>query len=127
MKTRRIMTYHNEKGKSTVKWDNEIESVPGRSGFSHATVWATKQLPAQFTDEDPRSWEIGTTIENGSVFRIIQYDRGVSGEEFQKRLYRRIRTASEKSPQIFSLHEKVLPQVPIRYGLPQGPRYQEEL
>jgi quercetin dioxygenase-like cupin family protein len=78
MKTRRIVTYHNEKGKSTVKWDNEIESVPGRSGFSHATVWATKQLPAQFTDEDPRSWEIGTTIENGSVFRIIQYDPGVA-------------------------------------------------
>ncbi len=127
MKTRRIVTYHNEKGKSTVKWDNEIESVPGRSGFSHATVWATKQLPAQFTDEDPRSWEIGTTIENGSVFRIIQYDPGVSGEEFPKRLYRRIRTASEKSPQLFPLYKKVLPQVSLRYGLPRGPRYQEEL
>jgi quercetin dioxygenase-like cupin family protein len=79
MKVRRIVTYHNEEGKSTVKWDKEIESVPGRPGFSHATVWATKQLPVQLTDEDPRSWEIGTTIENGSVFRIIQYDPGVAG------------------------------------------------
>ena len=79
MKLRRVVTGHNEKEKSIVQWDDEIETIPGRPGFSHSTVWATRQLPVQLTDEDPNTWEIGTTIENGSVFRVIQYEPGVAG------------------------------------------------
>ena len=60
-----------------VKWDSNIDSIPGRPGFSQAPMWATKQLPPQLTDEDPAEWEIGTTIANGSVFRIIEYRPGV--------------------------------------------------
>ena len=60
-----------------VKWDSHIDSIPGRPGFSQAPMWATKQLPPKLTDEDPAEWEIGTTIANGSVFRIIEYRPGV--------------------------------------------------
>lgn len=77
MKIRRVVTGHNADGKAVVKWDNEIESVLGRPGFSHVPVWATDQLPPQLTEEDPVTWEIGTTIANGSVFRVIQFDPGV--------------------------------------------------
>ena len=53
MKIRRVVTGHNKEGKSIVKWDSEIEAIPGRPGFSHAPMWATKQLPADLTEEDP--------------------------------------------------------------------------
>lgn len=78
MKIRRVVTGHNANGKAVVKWDSEIESIAGRPGFSHAPMWATDGLPPRLTDEDPSTWQIGTTIANGSVFRIIKYDPGVS-------------------------------------------------
>jgi quercetin dioxygenase-like cupin family protein len=78
MKIRRVVTGHNQKGQSCVKWDSELETAAGRPGFSQAPLWATKELPAQLTEEDPAQWEFGTTIANGSVFRIARYEPGVS-------------------------------------------------
>ena len=49
-----------------------------RKGFQDTLVWATDSLPPVLTDNDPASWEIGTTISKGSVFRIIQYDPGLA-------------------------------------------------
>lgn len=81
MKIRRVVTGHDENGKAVVKWDSEIECVSGRPGFSRAEMWASKQLPPVLSDEDPTTWEIGTSIANGSVFRIIQFDPGVAGRQ----------------------------------------------
>jgi quercetin dioxygenase-like cupin family protein len=78
MKIRRVVTGHNNEGRSIIKWDSEVEAISGRPGFSHVPLWATKQLPAQLTDEDPNTWEIGTTIADGSVMRIIRYEPGVA-------------------------------------------------
>ena len=78
MKVRRVVTGHDEKGRARVVVDSTIDAVPGRQGFQHALVWATDELPPVLTDEDPSTWEIGTTISNGSVFRVIQYDPGVA-------------------------------------------------
>jgi len=79
MKIRRVVTGHDADGKAVVKRDSEMEAVPGRPGFSHVPLWATDKLPPVLTDEDPAKWEIGTTIADGSVFRIIKYDPGVAG------------------------------------------------
>jgi quercetin dioxygenase-like cupin family protein len=78
MKIRRVVTGHDNDGKAVVQWDTEIEARPGRPGFSHAVLWATRELPPRLTDEDPAAWEIGTTIAGGSVFRIIRYEPGVA-------------------------------------------------
>ncbi len=78
MKIRRVVTGHNNEGRSIIKWDSEVEAISGRPGFLHVPLWATKQLPAQLTDEDPNTWEIGTTIADGSVMRIIRYEPGVA-------------------------------------------------
>lgn len=78
MKIRRIVTGHNSNGKSVIKWVSEIEAIQGRSGFSQAPMWATEQLPVRLTEEDPATWEIGTTIAGGSVFRVIRFDPGVA-------------------------------------------------
>lgn len=78
MKTRRVVTGHNQEGKSILKWDSEIESKPGRPGFEKVDLWATDSLPARLTEEDPIHEEYGTTLANGSVFRFCRYAPGVS-------------------------------------------------
>ena len=60
MKIRRIVTGHNDRGKSGVKWDSRIEYKRGREGFEQVTLWATDSLTVQLTDEDPNTWEFGT-------------------------------------------------------------------
>lgn len=79
MKIRRIVTGHDENGKSMVKWDGEIESRSGRPGFENIPLWATDSLPVRLTEEDPNDWELGTSLANGSVFRIVRYNPGVAG------------------------------------------------
>ena len=78
MKVRRVVTGHNKDGKAVVISDSEMESKSGRPGFSFSPIWATDRLPPVLTEEDPAAWDIGTTIENGSVFRVIKYDPGVA-------------------------------------------------
>jgi quercetin dioxygenase-like cupin family protein len=78
MKIRRIVTGHDQNGKSRVKWDSEFETQAGRTGFEQAVLWATDSLPVRLTDEDPSTWELGTSLANGSVLRIARYEPGVS-------------------------------------------------
>ena len=78
MKIRRVVTANDDQGKSYVKWDGEVEAIPGRPGFSHYPLWATKRLPAERTEEDPNTWELGTSLAGGSVFRIGRYEPGTS-------------------------------------------------
>lgn len=78
MKIRRVVTGHHENGKSLVKWDSELDSRSSRPGFEQVPLWATDRLPAQLTDEDPVTWELGTSLANGSVFRIARYQPGVA-------------------------------------------------
>lgn len=79
MKIRRVVTGLNEEGHSIVKWDTEIECKQGgRHGFERADLWATESLPARLTGDDPAMWDMGTSLANGSVFRIACYQPGVS-------------------------------------------------
>jgi quercetin dioxygenase-like cupin family protein len=79
MKIRRVVTGHDANGKSMVKWDSDIESRPGRPGFEQVPLWATDRLPVRLTEDDPTTWELGTSLANGSVFRIARYEPGVAG------------------------------------------------
>ncbi len=78
MKVRRVVTGHDEHGKSIVKWDSERESEPGRPGFQKLNLWATHSLPVHLSDEDPATWNFGTTIASGSVFRLCRFEPGVA-------------------------------------------------
>jgi len=79
MKIRRIVTGHDENGKSMVKWNSEIEARSGRPGFENVLLWATDSLPARLTEEDPNDWELGTSLANGSIFRMVRFEPGVAG------------------------------------------------
>ncbi len=38
MKTRRVVTGHNQDGRSVVKWDSELESRPGKKRFENVEL-----------------------------------------------------------------------------------------
>jgi len=78
MKIRRVVTTNNSEGESLVKWDNKVEAIPQRPGFSYFPMWATNKLPAEVTDEDPNTWDVGTAIAGGSVYRLGLYEPGVT-------------------------------------------------
>jgi quercetin dioxygenase-like cupin family protein len=77
MKFRRVVTGVNKEGKSCIKWDDEVTPIAGRPGFTNHPMWATKKLPAEMTEEDPNTWDLGTSLAGGSVFRLASYEPGV--------------------------------------------------
>lgn len=78
MKNRRVVTGQNQRGRSIVKWDTELEGIPGRDRFEKVELWATDSLPPRLTEGDPVAWDVGTSLANGSVFRFCRYEPGVA-------------------------------------------------
>ena len=85
-KIRRVVTGHDAAGKAIVKID-EVSSHyrEGRPGASVCNVWTTDTLPADNSGQADNGQREGkfTMIENGSVFRIIDFKPGV-----QERIHR---------------------------------------
>jgi quercetin dioxygenase-like cupin family protein len=70
---RRVVTGHNDEGKSVVKMDDTAPTklIPNGDG-TNLLVWSTEAVPANNNDErDGRDLQTMITIENGSVIRII--------------------------------------------------------
>jgi quercetin dioxygenase-like cupin family protein len=76
MAFRRVVTGLDKAGKSCVKWDSTIEQKNLRPGFDNVPLWATKKLPAETATDDPNTWELGTSLAGGSVFRFGVYAPG---------------------------------------------------
>jgi len=78
---RRVVTGHDAHGKSIVRIDDVGAHVAsGRPNMSRQLIWTTNDLPVHFAEdsEDKGAREIGTTIKNGSVFRVIEFEPGVA-------------------------------------------------
>src|SRR5262245_7789732 len=78
---RRVVTGHDANGKAVVKIDDVGAHVgSGRARMTRQLIWTTNDLPAHFSedDEDKGAREIGTTIKNGSVFRVLELEPGVA-------------------------------------------------
>jgi quercetin dioxygenase-like cupin family protein len=78
---RRVVTGHDANGKAVVRIDDVGTHVAsGRPQMSRQLIWTTDELPVHFTEdgEDNGAREIGTTIPNGSVFRVVEYEPGVT-------------------------------------------------
>ncbi len=80
LKIRRVVTGHDERGHAKVEIDDLAKNViSNRPGASSAVIWATKGFPVNndgFTD--PTTSAFKTTEENGSVFRVVHYEPGVT-------------------------------------------------
>ncbi len=78
---RRVVTGHDEHGKAVVRIDERGANVgSSRPHMTRQLIWTTDDLPVNFSEdgEDKGAREIGTTIRHGSVFRVIEFEPGVT-------------------------------------------------
>ena len=77
---RRVVTGHDAQGRAKVLIDEQVKNViSNRPGASSSVIWSSDTLPVNNDgDHDPSGKSIGTTLTNGSVFRVVKFDPGVS-------------------------------------------------
>jgi quercetin dioxygenase-like cupin family protein len=80
IQVRRVVTGHDANGRAVVKIDeiskNVISSRPGQSA---CVVWTTESFPVNNTGEaDEGLRQVGTTLKNGTVFRVVEFGPGVA-------------------------------------------------
>ncbi|NQU72801.1 MAG: cupin domain-containing protein [Rhodospirillales bacterium] len=79
---RRVVTGHDVTGKAVVKIDDVgLNQSSGRKNLTAQVIWTTDDLPVKFREEDVDTGarKIGTTVKNGSVFRLVEFRPGVEG------------------------------------------------
>lgn len=77
---RRVVTGHDRDGRAVVKIDEISKNVVSRRpGQSACVVWTTESFPVDNTgDDDQGLRQVGTTLKNGTVFRINEFAPGVA-------------------------------------------------
>ena len=80
LQLRRVVTGHDANGRAVVKIDEITQNPPsGRPGRSACVVWTTESFPVDNTgNEDGGKRQVGTTLKNGTVFRVVEFMPGVS-------------------------------------------------
>ena len=80
LKIRRVVTGHDERGHAKVEIDEVAKNViSNRLGASSSVLWSTKGFPVNNDGfEDPTQTAFKTTVENGTVFRVVRFEPGVS-------------------------------------------------
>lgn len=77
---RRVVTGHDKNGKAVVKIDEISKNVISTRANQNSTViWATRKWPIDLNEEIDMSAEVKkTTVDNGTVFRIVRFGPGVA-------------------------------------------------
>jgi quercetin dioxygenase-like cupin family protein len=77
---RRVVTGHDASGRAIVEIDEVAKNlVSSRPGATAGVVWTTEGFPVDNTGtEDAGQRKTGTTLDNGTVFRILELAPGVS-------------------------------------------------
>jgi len=77
---RRVVTGHDAAGQAVVKIDEMAKhTVSSRPGATACVVWTTEGFPVDNTgEEDQGRRQTGTTLANGTVFRILELAPGAS-------------------------------------------------
>ena len=80
LQIRRVVTGHTTDGRAKVEVDEIAKNViSNRPGASSCVVWSTKGFPVDNDGfSDPTAAEFKTTVEGGTVFRIVRYAPGVA-------------------------------------------------
>jgi quercetin dioxygenase-like cupin family protein len=76
---RRVVTGHDENGRAIVSI-NEISKniVQGRPGAHAAVIWTSEGFPVDNDGSaDTSGRKVGTTLDNGTVFRVVSFGPGV--------------------------------------------------
>ena len=77
---RRVVTGHDKQGRAKVLIDEQVKNViSNRPGATSSVIWQTTEFPINNDgDHDPSDQKIATTVDNGTVFRVLKFDPGVS-------------------------------------------------
>ncbi len=78
---RRVVTGHDENGKPIVRFDDRGEhSASWRPQMDQQQFWTTTDLPVELAEdgEDKGARQVGTTIEGGSIFKVVEFGPGVT-------------------------------------------------
>ena len=80
LQIRRVVTGHDASGRAVVKIDEVAKNLASpRPGATAGVVWTTEGFPVDNTGkEDAGQRKSGTTLDNGTVFRILELAPGVS-------------------------------------------------
>ncbi|MGA8623894.1 MAG: cupin domain-containing protein [Pseudolabrys sp.] len=80
LQIRRVVTGHSAEGRARIEIDENVKNViSNRPGASSSLIWATKGFPVNNDGfEDPTSGSFKTTVEGGTVFRVVRYQPGVA-------------------------------------------------
>jgi mannose-6-phosphate isomerase-like protein (cupin superfamily) len=80
LKLRRVVTGHDNQGRAKVLIDEQVSNVKeSRPGANASVIWSSVGFPVNNDgDHDPLRKEIHTTIDNGTVFRVVSFGPGVS-------------------------------------------------
>ncbi len=76
---RRVITGHDQNGHAMVHIDEDITNASsGRVGVTSSVAWSTQDFPVDNDlNIDPTSGAYKTTLDNGTIFRIVRYQPGV--------------------------------------------------
>lgn len=77
---RRVVTSHDTQGRAKVLIDAPVDNAfSHRPGAEYSVIWSTVGFPVDNDDDmDPSGKTIGTTVPNGSVFRVVSFGPGVA-------------------------------------------------
>src|SRR5665647_2894614 len=80
LQIRRVVTGHDDQGRAKVLIDEQVGNVfSPRPGAAYSVIWSSEGFPVSNDgDADPSAKKIGTTIDHGTVFRIVSFGPGVS-------------------------------------------------
>lgn len=80
LQLRRVVTGHDANGHAIVKIDEISKNlVSARPGSTACVVWTTESFPVDNTGEaDEGLRKTGTTLSNGTVFRVVEFAPGVA-------------------------------------------------
>ena len=77
---RRVITGHDANGKARVMIDEVARhAFVGRPGATGINVWTTEGFPANSDGaEDAGLRKVGTTVPNGTIFRVLEFAPGLA-------------------------------------------------
>jgi hypothetical protein len=79
VQVRRVVTGHDSQGRAIVSIDDVLSGVERRPKANAAVIWTTEGFPVNNDrSEDTSTREVGTTLANGTVFRVLQLEPGNS-------------------------------------------------
>ncbi|HEY0568000.1 MAG TPA: cupin domain-containing protein [Xanthobacteraceae bacterium] len=80
LQVRRVVTGHDQNGRAIVSIDEVSKNLSsGRPGQMGCVMWTTQGFPVDNTGSDDAALrKSGTTLPNGTVFRVVEFGPGVS-------------------------------------------------